>query len=101
MSLSGEDFKKLQDAILQAYPNKSDLEQMVRFYLDENLDAIARGQTTTEIIYSLINDWVEPQGKLQDLLIAVLKDRPNKLDLQETLDKLLEKILFKTKTDRC
>jgi tetratricopeptide (TPR) repeat protein len=87
MRLSGEDFKKLQDAMVKAYPSKEDLEQMVRIYLERNLDAITRGKTTTEIIYSLINDWAEPQGKLQDLLNAVLKDRPN---LQKTLIELFD-----------
>jgi len=90
MKLSGADCEKLVKSMLQVYPNKSDLEQMVRFKLDQSLDAIARGKTTTEIIYSLINDWAEPQGKLQDLLNAVLKDRPDNNELQKTVKELLE-----------
>jgi len=100
MKLSGSDCEKLLKCMVEAYPNKSDLEQMVRFYLEESLDAIAKGQTTKEIIYSLINDWAEPQGKLQDLLNAVSQDRPHKTELQETVNELLQKYFLNTLDNR-
>ncbi len=98
MSLSGEDFKKLQEAMLQAYPNKGDLEQMVRFYLDNNLDAIAGGNTIQEIIFKLIQR-AEARGKLKDLLNAILKDRPDNLQLKTTVKELLKKYFVETLDD--
>ena len=93
MSLSGEDFKKLQEAMLQAYPNKSDLEQIVRFYLDENLDEIAGGNTNKNIIFNLIS-WAESTGKLKILLEKIYQDRPDNSKLQKTVEELLIKINF-------
>lgn len=91
MNLSGNDSKKLLDSMLLAYPNKNDLEQMVKFKLEENLDSIAGGQTTKEIIFSLISYWAEARGKLKKLLEAVSQDRPDHVKLQETVLELLEK----------
>ncbi len=87
MTLSGEDFKKLLDAMLQAY-NKSDLRQMVKFNLDKDLDEIIGGVTGAEIIFNLIQ-WAEARGKLEDLLNAVSQNRPDNLELQKTVNGLL------------
>ena len=40
MELSGFQIESLRDALLAAFPAQGDLAQMVRFRLDENLDAI-------------------------------------------------------------
>lgn len=92
MPLSGKDFKKLQNAMLQAYPNKSDLEQLVRFELNKTLEAIAGGETTRDIIFNLIK-WAESTGNWENLLNAVSQDeeRYNNLELQETIQELLNK----------
>ncbi|MDT9200621.1 effector-associated domain EAD1-containing protein [Limnospira fusiformis KN01] len=90
MKLTGNDLKQLVDTMLQAYPNKSDLEMMVRFSLDQSLDQIAGGQTIRDIVCNLIT-WAESRGKLQDLLNAVSQARPNNTELKETVNQLLNK----------
>ncbi|QKQ77502.1 signal peptidase I [Nostoc sp. TCL240-02] len=91
MKLSGDDCQKLVKAMLQAYPSKSDLEQIVRFELSESLDEIAAGQTTREIIFNLIT-WAEARGKLKILLEAICQDRPENFELQKTAEELLKKL---------
>ncbi len=90
MKLSGSDYKKLVKSLSQAYPTKSDLAMMVRFYLDEDLNVITGGQTTKEIIFNLIK-WGEAHEKMQELLNAVSLDRSNAVILQEIVRELLEK----------
>ena len=93
MSVSGEDKEKLFNAMLQAYRKKTHLEQMVEFKLNKNLNEIAGGDTTRDIIFNLIN-WYESTGKLQKLLIAISKDedRQDNRQLQKTVRKLLKKL---------
>lgn len=106
MPLSGKDLEKLQNAMLQAYPNKSDLEQLVRFKLNKNLDAIAWGEKTQDIIFNLIK-WAESTGNWENLLNAVSQDeeRDNNSDLRQCVTDILTKIQtlesdILTKTER-
>ncbi len=39
--LSGQQRKQLQEALIDAFPDKASLEQMLSFGLEKNLDAIA------------------------------------------------------------
>jgi len=55
-------YKQLHIVLLDAFPNNADLRRMVRFYLGENLDAIAGGSTLSETVFGLI-EWAEAQGK--------------------------------------
>ncbi|KAB8319444.1 hypothetical protein SD81_011300 [Tolypothrix campylonemoides VB511288] len=69
MQLKGKQFRYLQEALLGAFPNRAKLKQMVRFGLDENLDAIATGENDEEVVFKLIY-WAETNGNLENLLIA-------------------------------
>ncbi|WP_414587360.1 effector-associated domain EAD1-containing protein [Scytonema sp. PCC 10023] len=69
MPLNGIQFRQLQLALLSAFPNRAKLKQMVRFGLEENLDAIATGENDEEVVFQLI-DWAESNGNLENLLIA-------------------------------
>jgi Effector-associated domain 1 len=51
MKISGEQRKRLQLALLGAFPKKSSLQQMLSFELDKNLDTLAYGENLTEIIF--------------------------------------------------
>jgi hypothetical protein len=88
MKLQGTDVEKLTNAMLQAYPDKSDLEIMVKYKLDQSLYEIAEGQTTRYIIFSLIK-WADSNGRIRDLLSAISEDRPQNSDLQEVIKNLL------------
>lgn len=92
MKLSGEDYQKLVESIVEAYPTKSDLAEIVMYSLEENLDAIVNSETTTQsIVFNLIL-WVQARGKLKNLLEKVSQERPDKVELQETIKNLLAQI---------
>ena len=82
MDLSGQQRKKLQDALMNAFPGKSSLEQMVSFQFNKNLYEIADGDNLKEIVFNLIKiaesgNWVE------NLIAAALEENPGNLSLKE------------------
>ncbi|MCE2719712.1 MAG: effector-associated domain EAD1-containing protein [Dolichospermum sp.] len=92
MKLSGVEYQKLVESIVQAYPTKDDLAQIVMYSLEENIDAIVNSETTTQsIVFNLIL-WVQARGKLKNLLEIVSQERPDNVELQETIKNLLAKI---------
>ena len=54
MVISGQERKKLIDALIDAFPRKSLLEQMLSFELDQKLDVIAGGDDLKEVVFKLI-----------------------------------------------
>jgi len=72
---NGERLQQFQKALLSAFPTPAKLKQMVRFRLDENLEAIAGGANHSEVVSNLIQ-WAEEQGRLEELLIAARKENP-------------------------
>lgn len=92
MKLSGEDYQKLVESMVQAYPTKSHLAEIVMYSLEENLDAIVNSETTTQsIVFNLIL-WVQAKGKLKKLLEKVSQECPDNEELQQTIKNLLAKI---------
>ncbi len=88
MKLSGSQEKELIDAILSVYTTKNDLEKIVRFELEENLDAIVSGDTLTDIIFNLVTKWAIPKGKLEKLIQVFCQDNPDNLDFQNISQKI-------------
>ncbi len=91
MQLDGLQRKQLHAALLDAFPNKSDLELMVSFELSQDLGAIADGSNRSAIVFNLIK-WAESQGRLEDILKAALVQNPGNqllnefaLSIQQTL----------------
>jgi hypothetical protein len=74
-SLSGEQREKLQEALIDAFPDKSSLERMLSFRLNKNLNSIAGGNNLGEIVFQLITT-AESQGWLPDLVRAARKSNP-------------------------
>ena len=75
MELDGQSRKQFQDALLSAFPSEADLEQMVSFELDENLNYIATGGNYSEVVFKLIK-WAQAQGKIEELLTAARSANP-------------------------
>jgi hypothetical protein len=78
MQLLNEDgrlWRDLQDALVKAFPAQANLRQMVRFGLNENLDAIAGGDTLSDVVFSLIQ-WSEAQARTDELLVAARNQNP-------------------------
>ncbi|MEZ5354676.1 MAG: effector-associated domain EAD1-containing protein [Bryobacteraceae bacterium] len=90
--LNGEELKKLIAALLGAYPNYADLEQMVLLELDENLAALASQQANQQKVLFELVVWARRVDRLEDLLAAAARDQPANKTLRATLNILREAI---------
>ncbi|MDF5726355.1 MAG: effector-associated domain EAD1-containing protein, partial [Rhizonema sp. PD37] len=79
--ISGQQRKQLQDALIDAFPTKTLLEQMLSFELNRNLDEIAGGSNLQEIIFNLIKI-AEAHKWVEDLVCAASSSNPGNLKLQ-------------------
>jgi hypothetical protein len=74
--LNGQQRKILREAILSAYPNQNDLQILLSEQMDVQLGAIAREATYNFKVFSLIQDF-EANGKIEQFIRVIMKDRPN------------------------
>lgn len=65
--LTGQQIAQLRNALLDAYPTHAALREMVLEELNENLDAIAGGETLRSVVFSLIT-WAESTGRTLELV---------------------------------
>lgn len=82
LSLSNNERKKLREAIESTYPAPADLEIFVDENLNENLAVIAGNGKHGENIFQLIK-WAIARGRIEDLILALAKDNPNRKDIQQ------------------
>ena len=94
MKLSGEDLKKLVNAIVSAYPTQDDLAMMVQFELEENLNAIAGGGNLKQLVFNLVTKWAIPRGKIYRLILAAYESNPDNPELQEFYESVVLKKRF-------
>lgn len=66
----------LHRALSSAFPTRSALSRMVRFELDENLDALAAPSNLADTIFELIQ-WAEAHGRLADLFEGARRANPD------------------------
>src|SRR5436309_14688330 len=71
MQLDGPQLKQLQQALINAYPTRFALEQMVFHGLDVHLDAITAQGGLEQAVFELLR-WAQAQGRIDELIIAVL-----------------------------
>ncbi len=88
MSLSGQQRRLLQSALMGAFPTLVSLEQMLSFRLNKNLRAIAGEGSLQEIVFKLIQI-AEAQGWLEDLVCAARKENSGNALLQAIAQELL------------
>jgi hypothetical protein len=88
MTLTGVHKKLLKNAILSGF-NKEALEELVRFDLDERLDAIVPIDSETSTIVFRLIEWAEQHGKMKKLIPAVQAARPDNQVLQSVARELL------------
>jgi len=87
MGLSGQQRKKLADALIDAFPTLASLEQMLSFGLNKKLRAIAGEGSLKDIIFKLI-ETAEAEGQVEDLVRAargVNSGNPLLIDIAEEL----------------
>ncbi|MDZ8083843.1 MAG: effector-associated domain EAD1-containing protein [Nostoc sp. DcaGUA01] len=88
MSLSGQQRKELQLALIDAFPNTASLEQMLAFELDKNLRAIAGEGSLQDIVFKLIQT-ANSQGWIEDLVRAACASNPGNPKLRDIARGLL------------
>jgi len=89
MQLDGEKLEQLQNALLSAFPDQGELEQLVRFKLNKNLNtiAVANGATYSDVIFKLMI-WAESEGKLTKLISAICSKKPENSQLMPFCEQL-------------
>lgn len=84
-TLSGRLQKEFQEALISAFPSYADLEQMVRYQLDENLERIAGTGSLDSVVFQLIK-WTESRGSLDDLIHGARVANPGNHKLKTFID---------------
>ncbi|TFI56055.1 CHAT domain-containing protein [Mastigocladus laminosus UU774] len=88
MSLSGQQCRKLQEALIDAFPSKASLEQMLAFELDKNLEAVAGEGNLKTVVFNLIKV-ADSQGWAEKLVRAAHENNPGNLILRAIAEELL------------
>jgi predicted NACHT family NTPase len=81
MNLSGQEYKKIQIALIDAFPNTASLEQMLAFGLNRNLRAVTGEGSLQDIVFQLVQT-ANSQGWIEDLIDAAHKLNPRNLRLK-------------------
>ena len=87
MGLSGSQSQKLQNALIDAFPEKSSLEQMLFFKLDKNLNAIASEGNLSQIVFELIRR-AEAENWVEDLVAAARRANSSNERLKDFAESL-------------
>jgi len=85
---SRQQLKQLQLALINAFPSKSSLEQLLYFELEKNLNEITKDSNLQDIVFNLIQT-AETQGWLVDLVRAARKENPGNSQLEVIAGELL------------
>ncbi|KYC42143.1 signal transduction protein [Scytonema hofmannii PCC 7110] len=88
MNLSGQQRKRLRDALISAFPNYSSLEQLLDLDLDKKLNQITQDSNLQTVIYQLIQI-AQAQGWLVDLVQAARKENSGNSELAAIAQELL------------
>ena len=82
MGLSGSQRQQLQEALIDAFPNKASLERMLSFELDKNLDTIASEGNLSQKIFDLIKT-AQAENWAEDLVSAARRANPGNQSLKD------------------
>jgi hypothetical protein len=88
--LSGDEFERLQAALLSAFPTRDDLALMVKDGLNENLEAIAAPASLSVAVFALIR-WAQAQGRLDELVAAARKENSGNTKLSAFAEELAKR----------
>src|SRR5437588_11269820 len=88
MRLNNEQYRRLTDAMVKALRKKPVVERVVRFSLNEDLDAIVGGDTLTDIVFNLVG-WAESQVRLEELIVEAHHENRGNLLLKAVSEEIL------------
>jgi hypothetical protein len=87
ITLTPNQCKSLQTALISAFPEESDLEIMVQYYLQTALNRISRAKTYDKIVFDVIQ-WANARGKVSVLLQGASETNPDNPDLLQFISSL-------------
>ena len=82
MNLSGQQRKQLQEALLDAFPDKASLEQMLSFELEKNLGVIASEGNLSQKVFQLIRT-AQAENWIEDLIDGARRANPGNQRLED------------------
>lgn len=85
--MNGEEQRMLFDALLAAFPDVAALRRMVRFGLDQNLDAIANTSTLSTAVFELLR-WAESTNRIRQLVLVARNSNPDNTALRMVAEDL-------------
>ncbi|MUG92504.1 CHAT domain-containing protein [Scytonema sp. UIC 10036] len=88
MNLTGQQRKRLRDALISAFPDRSSLEQLLDFELNKKLNQITQDTNLQTVVFQLIQR-AEAEGWVVDLIRAARKENPGNSELQAIARELL------------
>lgn len=95
MQLSGEQLENLENALIDAFPDKVSLERMLFYNLDKNLNEVAGEGNLRYIAFKLIQT-ADAQGWVDQLIDAACRENPGNQLLQAIATELRANNLTKT-----
>lgn len=88
MEFSGKTRKKLRDALISAFPQRSLLEQLLDFELEKKLNRITHDGNLNIVVYQLIQS-AEAEGWLIDLVRVASTENSGNVLLKEIAQEIL------------
>lgn len=76
VTLTPKKMKDLHGALMEAFPDESDLEMLVQFYLQTRLNRISMAKKYDKVIFDVIQ-FVNSRGKVRDLVKGALETNPD------------------------
>ncbi|WP_293059153.1 MULTISPECIES: SAV_2336 N-terminal domain-related protein [unclassified Moorena] len=76
IKLAGQQYQQLTDALVDAFPSKSRLAELVEYKFSKNLDSIAMGDDLKEIVFKLIKA-AQAEGWVDKLIAGARESSPD------------------------
>jgi Effector-associated domain 1/Caspase domain len=76
VSLTPKQMKDLHGALIEAFPDESDLEMIVLFYLQTRLNRISMAKKYDKVVFDVIQ-FVNSRGKVRDLVKGAIETNPD------------------------
>jgi effector-associated domain 1 (EAD1)-containing protein/trypsin-like peptidase len=87
MEINNQQWRALRGALVEAFPTRADLAEMVLFQLNENLDAITGEGPLNHVVLELIR-WARARGWLAILVLGARRERPDNARLLQVAQEL-------------
>ena len=95
MNLSGQQRKQLQEALIDAFPDKASLERMLSFELSKNLGVIASEGNLSQIVFQLIKT-AQAENWIENLINGARRANPGNQKLKDVAKVIGEDSQVKT-----